>query len=182
MCCKKPVVQCCTPCCVTTCTTKSFGNPTAGGASFGTLEVPISSEPVVLVLPDEQYITVNPEGACTDVAYFGSFRLNMDPGTFQPPIVLAAQLRIDDELVLDTPAAAPATTLPANRWTALGVRAIGKDRLRGGSDKEARLFAAGLHRYAIQVTVDTSAYVNAEPAPENIAVDFKGALTLNTSV
>jgi hypothetical protein len=173
---------------VTVCATRTYGAPFEDGFAYGTVRVPVSLEPTVVVLPDSQYVTINPLGACVDAAFFGAFRAFpvRDGEVVDAPVApvwIQLSLNIDGEGLSELPDSAPMATLAPGSWTTAGTRVVGKARPVGGSPKENRLFGMGVHLYSVVVVVDTTAYAGLEePRPDHVELQFKGALTVNTTV
>jgi hypothetical protein len=144
----------------------------------------VGEEPTTVILPDDQVVTINPMWACVDSAFFGSFRVTLikdgNPVPSSTPVLIQVQLKIDDESPAQAPNTAPIATLVPNQWTSVGIRVVGKARPRGGTDTDNRLFGMGVHVFSVVVSVDTASLGDLDV--DHVDLDFKGALTVGTTV
>jgi hypothetical protein len=180
MCTRLPrFTTCCVPPCACTCTTRLYDYTlaTPPDDAYGEVDLVAQLQPSEVVLPSDQVAAVWPCGACSDLGFFGSLRLEVvGEVESRPSLEASVQILVDGEPLLDVPTSKVLVTLVPGAWTGVGVRAVGKDVVHLGRDL---LFAAGAHTYSVLVTVSTNPYVAVEGA--ELVLQFKGAFTMTTS-
>ena len=171
---------CCTPYCGTACTTKLYDYTLASAPAnlFGSESVAVSTQPVSFALASDQVATICPPRGmpCADLAFYGSLRLVVTGTTTRAPVNVALQIKVDDASLLSNPGSIVQATLVPGTWTAIAVRAVGKDVSGTGRDA---LFAPGAHTYSVVVSAATVPYV--EDPDATLVIQYKGAFSLTTT-